>query len=194
MLGAGDSPSPLASLGATGAPRLCPTLLRKVVEPGFCMFEGSNLLFDQRSGWHSVERARCRRGERDCSGLGTAPRPSRREGPDPLRGSVQVCSANLSNSSRFMHVSSNLALGQRKRLADEVRFELTCRNYPTIRFRVGAVMTASVPLRAQNCDKGLGTGPEIGTGLRGARILAERCKEPRGEKTSRPGGLSWPSE
>jgi hypothetical protein len=33
-------------------------------------------------------------------------------------------------------------------MAERVRFELTCRNYPTIRFRVGAVMTASVPLRA----------------------------------------------
>src|SRR5262249_7823626 len=32
-------------------------------------------------------------------------------------------------------------------LAERVRFELTCRNYPTIRFRVGAVMTTSVPLR-----------------------------------------------
>jgi hypothetical protein len=32
-------------------------------------------------------------------------------------------------------------------LAERVGFEPTCRNYPTIRFRVGAVMTASVPLR-----------------------------------------------
>jgi hypothetical protein len=32
------------------------------------------------------------------------------------------------------------------RVAERVRFELTCRNYPTIRFRVGAVMTTSVPL------------------------------------------------
>ena len=32
-------------------------------------------------------------------------------------------------------------------MAERVRFELTCRNYPTIRFRVGAVMTTSVPLR-----------------------------------------------
>ena len=69
-----------------------------------------------------------------------------------------------------MHVSSNLTLGQRKRLADEVRFELTCRNYPTIRFRVGAVMTASVPLRARNWT----SNPQIRAALRGARILAER--------------------
>jgi hypothetical protein len=32
-------------------------------------------------------------------------------------------------------------------MAEEVGFEPTCRNYPTIRFRVGAVMTTSVPLR-----------------------------------------------
>jgi hypothetical protein len=38
-------------------------------------------------------------------------------------------------------------------MAERVRFELTCRNYPTIRFRVGAVMTASVPLRATNLFK-----------------------------------------
>ena len=35
-------------------------------------------------------------------------------------------------------------------VAERVRFELTCRNYPTIRFRVGAVMTTSVPLRRNN--------------------------------------------
>src|ERR1700690_3440413 len=35
----------------------------------------------------------------------------------------------------------------RSRLAERVGFEPTCRNYPTIRFRVGAVMTTSVPLR-----------------------------------------------
>jgi hypothetical protein len=34
-----------------------------------------------------------------------------------------------------------------KELAERVGFEPTCRNYPTIRFRVGAVMTTSVPLR-----------------------------------------------
>src|SRR5580658_2825206 len=32
------------------------------------------------------------------------------------------------------------------RVAERVGFEPTCRNYPTIRFRVGAVVTASVPL------------------------------------------------
>ncbi len=32
-------------------------------------------------------------------------------------------------------------------VAERVGFEPTCRFYPTIRFRVGAVMTASVPLR-----------------------------------------------
>ena len=34
-------------------------------------------------------------------------------------------------------------------MAERVGFEPTCRNYPTIRFRVGAVMTTSVPLRAR---------------------------------------------
>jgi integrase len=34
-----------------------------------------------------------------------------------------------------------------KKVAERVGFEPTCRNYPTIRFRVGAVVTTSVPLR-----------------------------------------------
>ena len=33
-----------------------------------------------------------------------------------------------------------------KKVAERVGFEPTCRNYPTIRFRVGAVVTTSVPL------------------------------------------------
>jgi hypothetical protein len=32
-------------------------------------------------------------------------------------------------------------------VSERVGFEPTCRNYPTIRFRVGAVMTTSVPLQ-----------------------------------------------
>jgi hypothetical protein len=36
-----------------------------------------------------------------------------------------------------------------------VGFEPTCRFYPTIRFRVGAVMTASVPLRLRTGVAGL---------------------------------------
>jgi hypothetical protein len=55
-------------------------------------------------------------------------------------------------------------------MAERVRFELTCRNYPTIRFRVGAVMTASVPLRVTSLKKTF----EIRATPRGARILAER--------------------
>ena len=35
----------------------------------------------------------------------------------------------------------------KNKVAERVGFEPTCRNYPTIRFRVGAVMTTSVPLR-----------------------------------------------
>src|SRR5499427_5116808 len=45
-------------------------------------------------------------------------------------------------------------------MAERVGFEPTCRFYPTIRFRVGAVMTASVPLRRSR-------------GGQGAAILAE---------------------
>src|SRR5690349_4358707 len=56
-------------------------------------------------------------------------------------------------------------------MAERVRFELTCRNYPTIRFRVGAVMTASVPLRTGTLDAHL---LNIRAAPRGARILAER--------------------
>src|SRR5215471_14405488 len=39
-------------------------------------------------------------------------------------------------------------------MAERVGFEPTCRFYPTIRFRVGAVMTASVPLRRSRRDQG----------------------------------------
>ena len=46
-------------------------------------------------------------------------------------------------------------------VAERVGFEPTCRFYPTIRFRVGAVVTASVPLRPA-------------PGSRGPLILAER--------------------
>ena len=56
-------------------------------------------------------------------------------------------------------------------MAERVRFELTCRNYPTIRFRVGAVMTASVPLRVKSFVTRDG---DIGAAPRGARILAEQ--------------------
>src|SRR5579863_5260455 len=58
-----------------------------------------------------------------------------------------------------------------KCLAERVGFEPTCRFYPTIRFRVGAVMTASVPLRTQATWAVLRAG-----------ILAE---------SSSPGGLPW---
>jgi hypothetical protein len=54
------------------------------------------------------------------------------------------------------HLSVDLPIGlgrpkpmseKSKEVAERVGFEPTCRNYPTIRFRVGAVMTTSVPLR-----------------------------------------------
>ena len=41
-----------------------------------------------------------------------------------------------------------------KDVAERVGFEPTCRNYPTIRFRVGAVVTTSVPLRRNNLSAG----------------------------------------
>jgi hypothetical protein len=41
---------------------------------------------------------------------------------------------------------SSLRINSQKKVAERVGFEPTCRNYPTIRFRVGAVMTTSVPL------------------------------------------------
>jgi site-specific DNA recombinase len=49
-------------------------------------------------------------------------------------------------SSLFNILEENL--GGLKRLAERRRFELLCGLSPTIRFRVGAVMTASVPLRS----------------------------------------------
>ena len=67
------------------------------------------------------------------------------------RKSVRLCRAKSSNS--IVHArefKSHLQAWRVEKMAERVRFELTCRNYPTIRFRVGAVMTASVPLRARN--------------------------------------------
>ena len=44
-------------------------------------------------------------------------------------------------------------------LAERVGFEPTCRLSPTIRFRVGAVMTASVPPSTKSELKGLANTP-----------------------------------
>ena len=54
-------------------------------------------------------------------------------------------------------------------LAERVGFEPTCRNYPTIRFRVGAVMTTSVPL--QSPFRGL-NGPQNPLARTGHYIMA----------------------
>ena len=63
-------------------------------------------------------------------------------------------------------------------VAERVGFEPTCRNYPTIRFRVGAVMTASVPLRVTTVAAG--GRCQAGPFHFGAGILAEaHCSEVR---------------
>ena len=57
-------------------------------------------------------------------------------------------SPNSASSSASSPEGKKLSLEKaRKKVAERVGFEPTCRNYPTIRFRVGAVMTTSVPLR-----------------------------------------------
>src|SRR5215472_9821138 len=61
------------------------------------------------------------------------------------------------------------------RLAERVGFEPTCRFYPTIRFRVGAVMTASVPLRGGRCFRGGGILAARRT--RVAQTIAERSRQ-----------------
>ena len=48
----------------------------------------------------------------------------------------------------FVPRSKPLILKDFFQVAERVGFEPTCRNYPTIRFRVGAVVTTSVPLPA----------------------------------------------
>ena len=47
----------------------------------------------------------------------------------------------------LLFIRKRLIYKQFLSLAERVGFEPTCRNYPTIRFRVGAVMTTSVPLQ-----------------------------------------------
>ena len=71
------------------------------------------------------------------------------------------------------------------KMAERVRFELTCRNYPTIRFRVGAVMTASVPLRA-------GTHSNLGRPTRGAYSSRTMTESQGAENSDRPAGLRSP--
>ncbi len=63
--------------------------------------------------------------------------PTRKE-QDSCRNALEVVMFPASHpASRFAAVW----------VAERVGFEPTCRNYPTIRFRVGAVMTTSVPLQ-----------------------------------------------
>ena len=84
---------------------------------------------------------------RACRPRAPAPRPSER-----LTPSKKALPAILSNplrgfSSHRGPPMKSPAMAGLFILAERVGFEPTCRFYPTIRFRIGAVMTASVPLR-----------------------------------------------
>src|SRR5690242_9964849 len=74
-------------------------------------------------------------------------------------------------------------------MAERVRFELTCRNYPTIRFRVGAVMTASVPLRARNQEAFLENQGRPTRGAYSSRAMSKA--KGRKNLTSRRGFVAW---
>ncbi len=68
------------------------------------------------------------------------------------------------------------------KLAEKVGFEPTCRNYPTIRFRIGAVMTTSVPLRTickRVFDVQRRKCREIRLGFKPARASTGILAEPR---------------
>src|SRR5262249_29904543 len=92
--------------------------------------------------------------------------PSLRSGPTAgLRSSPTLPSGTVVQNRPLPRRAAAAAV--RERVAERVGFEPTCRFYPTIRFRVGAVMTASVPLRRSR-------------GGQGAAILAES-----------PSGAGW---
>ena len=98
----------------------------------------------------SKARSRETLGRGGVLGAGDSPSPLAALGARfASANSVQLAPQSCRTRLVSMHVRFESHGRQRKRLADEVRFELTCRNYPTIRFRVGAVMTTSVPVRAR---------------------------------------------
>jgi hypothetical protein len=78
---------------------------------------------------------------------------------DPATERASNTEVDTSNAAAVARFGTRLATGRGgpeaqvpekkglKEVAERVGFEPTCRNYPTIRFRVGAVMTTSVPLR-----------------------------------------------
>ena len=75
-----------------------------------------------------------------------APGPSRL-GRDVQKSLCDFCRTRVGSST---HSAPPIKKGLKNRpflLAERVGFEPTCRNYPTIRFRVGAVVTTSVPLQ-----------------------------------------------
>src|SRR5262249_23992426 len=84
--------------------------------------------------------------------------PAAVPGPEGLPGARKA----LDGETPFRRICAGFAAGLSGRraeakgksvraLAERVGFEPTCRNYPTIRFRVGAVMTTSVPLQWPPC-------------------------------------------
>lgn len=75
---------------------------RRARERRTVFFERPSLRFAHRRIWHFVERARWRRGERDCSRLGTAAHPSRSLGAAlcASRFAPQICRTRLFLSSR----------------------------------------------------------------------------------------------
>ena len=79
-------------------------------------------------------------------------------------------------------------------VAERVGFEPTCRFYPTIRFRVGAVMTASVPLRwsASFLRGGYSSGKPCGEGSFVRAFTRRRCAQPAG-RDSPPAAKLAPS-
>ncbi len=96
------------------------------------------------------------RSDKNDGGEGGITRPIR---ASPLRGQrcalLKIASGDFVEP-YFLYVGANPTLWRPMRdlsMAERVGFEPTCRFYPTIRFRVGAVMTASVPLRP--CPKSL---------------------------------------
>ena len=117
---------------------------------------------DNSGADHTILSQRSRRQRRMRPGLGTSPAARVLKAPAPAQ-SVALWQSKQQVSIRphFWWASYLGAIPESatfscrirhmdamEDVAERVRFELTCRNYPTIRFRVGAVMTASVPVRA----------------------------------------------
>ncbi len=124
--------------------RVTQIVIRRLKSPEF----GSSLAVGKDlsdSSLRNDSKIKWRRGWDCCGHPGRSPSGRR-------YASSQFAPGELVEPGGFVHTSCTAnKKGPEKTgpflLAERVGFEPTCRNYPTIRFRVGAVVTTSVPLQ-----------------------------------------------